>query len=334
MPIKLQRYRGNPILSPDASIPYESWGVLNPGAFELDGKVYLLYRAAGDAPDYTICLSLAVSENGFDFQRQRELNPVLMPTAGLYDGGCVEDARITEIEGTIYVTYACRPYPPGEYWTGKLQPAPADAPPEYAANRTVTALAKTSDFQTFEKLGKMVGGDVDDRDVILFPGRVARRYAIVRRPSTWHGPGTPFQKPSMWLSFSDDLLHWNDHRPLAGPVEEWEALKIGASTPPIETDHGWFFLYHGVGEDRVYRAGMMMLDRDQPERIIARYPYPILEPQDPWEREGVFPNVVFPTGHVLRDDTLLVYYGGGDKVCCVASASFSQLVDELMNHTR
>ncbi len=330
----LDKYAGNPILSPNSEFRHEEFGVLNPGAFVHDGKVQLLYRAAGEAPDYKICVSLATSKDGFNFERQSAINPVLFPSEGTYDGGCIEDARVTGIEGFFYVTYACRPYAPGAYWIpGGLRGAPPDAPAKFAKNLTVSALARTRDFKKYEKLGAMIGGDVDDRDVILFPEKFSDRYAMMRRPSEWCGPGYPNEKAGIWLSYSKNLLDWGNDKFLAGSLFAWEHKKIGGSAPPIKTELGWFSIYHGVDAQHVYRAGMMMLDLKNPEKIIARHPDPILEPEAPFEKEGIFPNVVFPTGNVLIGDKIFVYYGGADKVCCVATAKFENLVNELMRYT-
>jgi predicted GH43/DUF377 family glycosyl hydrolase len=87
-----------------------------------------------------------------------------------------------------------------------------------------------------------------------------------------------------------------------------------------------------VDRDHVYRTGAMLVDLENPANIIARYPHPILEPSEPWELKGIVPNVVFPTANVILDDELFVYYGGGDKVCCVATVKLKKLVDEVLKH--
>jgi predicted GH43/DUF377 family glycosyl hydrolase len=330
----LEKYKGNPILKPEKGIRHEELGVLNPGAWRKNGVTYLLYRAAGEAPDYKICLGLAESRDGFNFTRREKENPVLFPEEGSYDGGCIEDARIVELEGVKYVTYACRPYAPGAYWEKDgLRGAPKDAPEKFKANLTMTALAKTENFIDYERLGVMVGGDVDDRDVFFFPERINGKYAILRRPAEWCGSFYPNEKPGIWISFSDNCLKWNQNKLLASSKYTWEEKKIGGGTPPVKTEAGWLIIYHGVDSSHVYRAGMMMLDLKDPEKIIARHPDPILEPEKDFEKEGVFPNVVFPTGTTLHDKKLFVYYGAADRVCCVATTGLDSLVNELMNHT-
>lgn len=331
----LKKYAQNPILQPDSGIPHEGIGVLNPGVIYDNGKFTMLYRAGGEAPDYKICLGLAESFNGLNFERVSGGNPVLFPKEGTYDGGCIEDARIVKIDDWFYVTYACRPYAPGPYWEPNgLKCAPVDAPDEFKDNKTISALARTKDFVNYERMGRMVGGEVDDRDVILFPEKINGKYVIFRRPDEWCGEGYENEKPGIWLSFSDNMLDWGDDVLLAQAEFDWEFKKIGGGTPPIKTKNGWFLIYHGVDHEHIYRAGMMLLNLNDPSRILARYPYPILEPKAEFEKEGIFPNVVFPTGNCLVDGTLYVYYGGADKVCCVATIEFDEVMAELLKFNK
>ena len=94
---------------------------------------------------------------------------------------------------------------------------------------------------------------------------------------------------------------------------------------------GWLLIYHCVDPDHVYRAGAALLDLEEPWRVIARTPEPILEPKEGYEREGDVPNVVFPEGAVVIGDEFLVFYGAADKVCCVASVHLDELVSHLLD---
>jgi predicted GH43/DUF377 family glycosyl hydrolase len=114
------------------------------------------------------------------------------------------------------------------------------------------------------------------------------------------------------------------------PRFEWEAEKIGGGCPPIKTPAGWLVIYHAKDAAAVYRAGVAMLDLENPARVIARAPSPILEPEMEYERVGDVNNVVFPQGAVVRNGTLYVYYGAADKVCCLATAPLDDLVDFVM----
>jgi beta-1,2-mannobiose phosphorylase / 1,2-beta-oligomannan phosphorylase len=107
-------------------------------------------------------------------------------------------------------------------------------------------------------------------------------------------------------------------------------LKVGAGPPPIKTKHGWLLIYHGVDNDHVYRAGAALLDLKDPGKVLGRTTQPILEPKEPYEKNGDVNNVVFPTGASVRDAKLFVYYGAADKVCCVATADLENLVDHVL----
>ena len=113
------------------------------------------------------------------------------------------------------------------------------------------------------------------------------------------------------------------------PERKWEEKKVGIGPPPIRTDAGRLVIYHGVDSNTVYRAGAALLDLENPRRVIARTSEPILEPEEDYERIGVVPNVVFPEGAVVRNDELRVFYGGADRVCCVASVPMKLLMESL-----
>lgn len=122
---------------------------------------------------------------------------------------------------------------------------------------------------------------------------------------------------------------------LAVPEADWEDKKLGGSCPPIKTEKGWFFLYHGVSsKDDAYRVGAMLLDLENPAKILARTADSIMEPEFDYETSGYYNGCVFPTGNVVVDGVLYVYYGAADKYCCVATADFGQLIGWLWNECR
>lgn len=332
--MKLKRFAGNPILRPNPDNDWESLCVCNPGVWYEDGVFTLLYRAAGDDDSHQICLGLAQSRDGLTFERCGN-RPVLAPTPGYYDGGCIEDPRIVAFDGVKYITYACRPYPPGRYWEAPQQADPVCAGTRqmgFADNVTATALAATRDFRTYQRMGRMTRAGIDDRDVILFPRKVGGRYVRLSRAKAWAGEGYPCRYPSIWLSYSDNLLEWPDAdgcHLLAAAQEPWEQ-KLGGSAPPIWTDKGWFMLYHTADSQGIYRVGAMMLDLQEPHRVIARTKTPILEPEEGYETRGLYNGCVFPTGNVVKDGTLYVYYGAADVSCCVATADFDQMVEDVL----
>ncbi|MDY7079460.1 MAG: glycosidase, partial [Chloroflexota bacterium] len=112
--------------------------------------------------------------------------------------------------------------------------------------------------------------------------------------------------------------------------QRWECTKMGAGPPPLKTDKGWLLIYHGRDENMTYRAGAALLDLEEPWKVLARTPEPILEPEEEYERIGDMPNVVFPEGAVVIGDELFVFYGGADLVCCAASVHLDEFVDYLL----
>jgi predicted GH43/DUF377 family glycosyl hydrolase len=109
----------------------------------------------------------------------------------------------------------------------------------------------------------------------------------------------------------------------------WEAFKLGMNTPPIRTPHGWFTLYHAVGPDKFYRLGAVLLDLEDPGRVLHRTPDWLMQPEADYEIDGYYRGVCFPCGAVVRDGTLFVYYGAGDKYCALATCDFGALLDHL-----
>lgn len=337
--MKLQKYQGNPILSPLDDSPWENLVTCNPGVIYDNGTFYMLYRAAGDDEDHVIRFGLATSTDGFHFTRASR-EPVFGPSEDGPDSGCVEDPRIVKFGDTFYITYAYRPYAPGRYWTFphdvvRLPQCDAFAPKAWAKSLGNTGLAMTRDFRSFRRLGRLTSPVLDDRDVILFPEKVGGKFVMLHRPKDWVGPAYGVSEPSIWIKFSDDLLAWEDKPStllLTGRPHSWEE-KIGGSTPPILTSEGWLMLYHGVADGGLaqYSVGALLLKADDPTVVLARTPEPILAPELPYETEGFYNGCVFPTGNVVVDGTLYVYYGAADKHVGVATCQLEELLKYLNN---
>lgn len=335
--MKLIKYNANPILSPNPANDWEDLVVCNPGAWYEDGKFYMLYRAAGDDENHVIRFGLATSEDGFNFTRTSN-KPCFAPSVDGEDSGCIEDPRIVKFDDYYYVTYAYRPKAPGRYWEFghdevKTENYGSNAPYFLNNNMANTGLAITKDFVNWKRLGRITNSKLDDRDVIIFPEKVNGKFAMLHRPKEWIGEGYGPKNPAIWLQFSDDLLVWNEpsHLLMQGIDGTWEE-KIGGSTPPIKTDKGWFMLYHGVenGGLGYYRVGAVMLDLDDPTKVIARTKDFIMEPEFDYEIEGYYKGCVFPVGNVVVDGTLYVYYGGADKYVGVATANFENLINFVL----
>lgn len=336
--MKLKKFEGNPVVSPNPANAWEELVTCNPGVIYDNGLFHMLYRAAGDDKEHVIRLGYATSKDGFNFERQSD-EPVFSPSIDGPDSGCVEDPRIVKFDDTFYVTYAYRPFAPGQYWKFAhdevlLPPCGPAAPACYAKSLGNTAMAMTKDFKNFKRLGRLTSPVLDDRDVILFPEKVKDQFVLLHRPKQYIGEKYGVAEPSMWIKFSDDMMCWEDkesHLLITGRPDSWEE-KIGGSTPPLRTDKGWLVIYHGVEKGGLgyYRVGALLLDLEDPLKIIARTPDPIMEPEESWEIEGYYNGCVFPTGNVILDDTLYVYYGGADKYVGVATASVSELLDFML----
>lgn len=332
--MKLKKYEGNPVLSPNSANSWESLCVLNPAVELQDGVFKMLYRAAGEDEEHYIYLGLATSLDGLHFKREFD-RPVVSPDKNGADGGGIEDPRVIKLGDHYYITYAARPYYPGQYWLPAGEKKVAEhasvEPLRLKDNKTGTFLAMTKDFIHFKKLGRITDSRLDNRDVILFPEKVNGRYVLLSRPMEWTGSEYNTPVPSIWISYSDDLMEWDTHTLLAGPKEWWENKKLGASTPPVKTEKGWLLLYHGVAQcDGMYRVGALLLDLENPNKILSRTKDFIMEPEFPYETEGFYNGCVFPTGNVVVDGTLYVYYGAGDRFVCVATCKLDELMNELV----
>ena len=331
--MKLNKYENNPILSPLKNHPWENFCVLNPGVVydAENGKFIMLYRAAGDDIKHKICLGLATSEDGFNFTRCSD-QPAFNPPETEVDGGCAEDPRIVKIDDYYYITYASRAFCPGRYWLPNFseeraqwfKPQKDTVPAFYRINHTVTYLAMTKDFVNYVRLGRITDSRIDDRDVVIFPRKINGQFVRISRPAI-------DGDYSMKISFSDDLLEWGPIETLYKGIEWWENYKVGAGCPPIEIEEGWLFIYHGVNQvDKKYRTGILLLDKNDPKKILARTKDFIMEPDQSYECSGgLYDGCVFPTGAVLKDGILYVYYGCADKYVSVATVSLDEILKEL-----
>lgn len=243
-------------------------------------------------------LRLARSQDGVAFTV--DPSPALAPATAEEEFGC-EDPRITRIGDVFYLAYTAV----SRYGIG-------------------TALARSADLRHFERLG--VAFYPENRDVAIFPEPVGGQYVALHRPQPRHiGP------PTMWLAYSSDLRRWGDHRFLMAPRPRmWDSKRIGGGAVPFRVDEGWLELYHGVDEADRYCLGAVLLEADRPDRVLARSPHPFLEPEAPFEREGLLGNVVFTCGAVPLDDgRLRVYYGAADSVTGAADLDVKALLATL-----
>lgn len=308
------RFEDNPILTPALELDWQKMAVFNPAAIFEDGKFHIIYRAQGS--DGTSVFGYASSQDGFHIDENLDY-PIYVPredfeqkTHPQGNSGC-EDPRITKIGDRLYMCYTA--------YDGSN-------PPRVAL--TSIALADFLNKQwNWDKPQLISPPGVDDKDA-----------CIVKHPKkdsfiAFHRLGDV-----IWLDHLDNL-HFPEHRFLSGSVlaevrkDKWDNVKLGISAPPIETEKGWLLLYHAVSNPGFsYKVGAMLLDLDDPKKIIARTDEPVFEPEKPYELEGIVPNVVFPCGAVVKDGIIYMYYGGADTVLGVATMPLEKLLDVLTNH--
>ena len=295
----MHRYDGNPILTLH-DLPYLCNTVFNGTPVKLDGEYIILLRVEGQQ-GYSY-LSLARSKDGLHFKPDEK--PCMLPATeepwAVWEENGLEDPRLTTIDGKHYIVYTAV----GRY-----------------GHRI--ALAETDDFQNYKRIA-MVSAP-GNKDGVLFPRKIDGLYARLDRPFG-NGIGC------VWISYSPDLIHWGRSEHVFGPRDRyWDAYRVGASAPPIRTDRGWLEIYHGVkmtSAGPIYRIGAVMLDAQQPSRVIGRCIPPLLSPRDDYERIGDVGNVVFACGAIVEDDgSMKVYYGAADTAICVAFTRLEEVVD-------
>ena len=334
------------LMEPDPADPREAEGVLNPASTRgADGELYLYPRLVAAGNVSRIGRARLRTESGRPVGVRR-LGTVLEPERGWEHGtghGGTEDPRITHIPalGLHVMSYVA---------FGPLGPVPA--------------LAVSADGAAWSRLGPIRFAyddalDTDlslfpNKDVVLFPEPVPGpdgrpSFALLHRPMwelTFARPGEkpPLpaglldHRPSIWVSYVPAdaaladiraLTRPGEHRMVAAPRYAWEALKIGAGTPPIRVPEGWLMLHHGVSGEISgsaftpqtgvnYAAGAMLLDPQDVSRVLARTAEPLLTPETADETAGTVPNVVFPTAIEEIDGARYVFYGMADNRIGVA----------------
>lgn len=297
----VQRHPGNPILT-GADVPYSSHAVFNAAVETYRGRTVLMFRNENEAG--LSSLGIAWSDDGVRFRV--EPRPWMLPgdpsPLARWEQHGITDPRITRLGRTYYITY-----------TG------------YSELGVHPLLARTRDFRTVERVALL--GLPDNRNVVLFPEKIGGRYARFDRPMAESHRGSN----GVWVSFSPDLLHWGDSRYVFGPrCCHWDGLKVGPGAVPIRTPKGWLALYHGVRNFSTvhYRIGAILLDLEDPSRVIGRaLPY-VLSPEAPHERVGDVGNVAFLNGALLDPGgkTIRLYYGAADTVLCLATAGLEDLI--------
>jgi len=296
------RYQNNPILSP-ANWPYPANTVFNPGAALVDGYTLLLARVE-DRRGFSH-LTAARSKDGLT-NWKIDSAPTLLPDPDANEERWgLEDARIVRMADTGQYAISCT---------------------SFSAGGPLVSLMVTEDFKAFQRMGTPF--PPEDKDASLFPRRFKKRFAMIHRPII-RG------EAHIWLSFSPDLKHWGGHDIII-PVRGgwWDCHRVGLGTQPIETEHGWLIIYHGVRvtpAGQVYRVGLALLDLEDPHLLLRRSEEWVFAPCTSYEQIGDVPGVVFPTGAVVdeRSNQLRMYYGAADSSIAVATADMKALLNYI-----
>lgn len=325
-------------------LEFENEGVLNPAVIREGGIIHLFYRAVrknnfSSIGYCTLSDPLTV--------RYRSDKPFLHSEFE-YESQGMEDPRITKIEDLYYLTYTAYD---GINALGALAVSkdlvhfdklglivPQITYKEF--NNLVSLKNKSAEKYLYYNVHKHLIEDQTknvylwDKNVIFFPRRINGNLHFLHRIKPDIQIIVEIESldeltPEFW---QDYFLQFNEHVVLS-PKYPHEISYIGGGCSPIETAEGWLIIYHGVRHNKegyVYSACAALLDLKNPKKEIARLPYPLFEPEYPWELKGAVNNVCFPTGTVLYEDRLYIYYGAADERIACASLSLSELLKELL----
>ncbi len=339
-PNLFERHSLNPIVVPGQH-DWRRAVVFNPGVLYEDGKFYMYERAAGGLRPFHCYIGMLESDDGVNFQCVGD-QPVFTPEMAGSKYGSVQDPRVVKIDDTYYMTYAYRPFAWNSHPTGigvpeSFEPVFEGFSGRSEDNLTRSGIAVSKDKYTWEHFSWATPKEIDDRDVILFPEKINGRFAALRRPLSYVGSEYGTDRPGIWISFSEDLHEWTAPELVAKPEFPWESGRIGGSTPPIRTAEGWLVFHHGVDvEDAaarrvVYRMGAMLLDLEDPRKVLRRCPDVLMAPDTYYERFGLYiPYVVFPTANIVKDGMIYLYYGVCDTAIALATAPLDTVLKRVL----
>ncbi|PJA89479.1 MAG: hypothetical protein CO138_00225 [Candidatus Moranbacteria bacterium CG_4_9_14_3_um_filter_33_15] len=321
----LERINTNPILFPNKKNKWESSAVFNPAAAYIDGRVHLIYRAIGETG--ISVLGYTSSDDGINFFRKSK-NPVYIPSekfefriddkknksfsfpymSGGGWGGC-EDPRISIIEDKAYLTYVA--------FNGVCPPGVA-----------ITSI-KVKDFLTKHwdwKTPRLISppGEIH-KNWVVFPEKINGKYAILHSIS-------PFIMIEYLDSLDEEGIVIKSYHNSHSDDRRWDNIMRGVGAPPIRTEYGWLIFYHAMDrrDPNRYKVGAMILDYKNPKKILYRSLQPVLEPDADYENNGFKSGVVYVCGAIVKEEKIFVYYGGADKVVCVACASLKDFLQSLV----
>lgn len=310
----IKRHPANPVLRA-ADVPYPAALVFNAGVTKYQGKYVMVFRNDyGSLEEQRLDgtnLGLAESDDGIHWK----VAPTPCWEWQTEEIRRVYDPRLIVLEGRVYICFAV------DTWHGVR-----------------AGIAVTEDFYHYQVLTMTVP---DNRNIVLFPEKIGGLYVRLERPFPVYSRGWQ-ERFDIWISDSPDLRYWGNAELLLA-VEDvpYANTKLGPAAPPVRTKKGWLTTFHAVDFDpargkngwepkwqKRYTAGIMLLDLEDPRKVIGLYQEPLLAPEAPYEIEGGFRNnAVFPCGIILEDDgEIKLYYGAADIVVCLATADVADLL--------
>ena len=335
---ELLKVKDEGIILEKTDLEFENKGVFNPACIQVDDITHMFYRAINQNDISTI--GYCQLKDNKVVKRLKQ--PVLFPEYD-YEKQGVEDPRITLLEGTYYLVYTAH--------DGK------NALIAYATSRDLVHFTKQGlispkisydeagkifrgskageKYTIFEKLYQEIEGQdilLFEKDAALFPQKFDHKLALFHRVL----PGIQIIYCNNLSELTED--YWRDYLKNLGdfivldPRFWFESRNIGGGCPPIETEDGWLMIYHAVEDNpagKIYHAAAALLDLENPLKVLGRLKKPLFSPQAVWEKSGVTDNVVFPTGAVVRDKRLHIYYGAADKLIAAKSIDIAELLTAL-----
>ncbi len=322
---------------------FESRSVFNPAILQEGDEVHVVYRALNKK--YISSLGYARLKGPLKVI-ERWPRPFLKPKYR-YEKKGIEDPRLVKIKDRVYMTFvvhdgknALTAYAWGPDLFHLRRGGIISPKLSYSRAARLFAGSQLKDaYWTFAAYYKEnVAKDVLiwEKDCILFPEKIKRKYAMLHRilpdiQVAFFSDFSELKQGSWWRDYIKKLSQF-----VVLENHYWfEARHIGGGAPPVKTQKGWLIIYHGAeprNKGRIYYAGAALLDLKDPRKVIARLPYPLFSPEKDFEKKGFVHNVVFPTGTAVFADRLYIYYGAADTYVAVASVKLKDLLVELLKH--
>ena len=299
-----KRYKGNPIITA-AAVPRAN-SIHNSAIVPFEDGYAGIFRV--DEIDFNFTMHVGRSSDGINWTIDPDVIKMESDDPDLVIKDRTYDPRVTRIDDTYYFTW-CLDSPQGP----------------------CIGLATTKDFKTFHQKENLLMPA--NRNCVIFPRKIDGKYAILSRPSD--RGHTPFG--DVFYSTSPDMVHWGRHRFVFGTLSSgWQSTKVGPGPVPIETPEGWLLIYHGVWTScngYLYYAGGIILDLEEPWKVLYRTKDYLLAPTEIYERVGDVPNVVFPSSAIVEGDDIRIYYGCADTCISVADAKVSDVLSFIKEHS-